>query len=67
MFLQTQHCIKMFFSGLVPRRIRLLADQFNESLKVSKLMVSSKQESVKKLLQDYYVSLCQHLTIVSTS
>ncbi|XP_054263134.1 regulator of nonsense transcripts 2-like [Macrosteles quadrilineatus] len=50
------------FAGLVPRQIRMLSEQFGVSVKSSNLMVGSRQDSVRNLLKDYYISLCQHLT-----
>uniref|UniRef100_A0A1B6LTA5 MIF4G domain-containing protein n=1 Tax=Graphocephala atropunctata TaxID=36148 RepID=A0A1B6LTA5_9HEMI len=49
------------FAGLVPRRIRLLCEQFSMTLKKTTLLGASKQESVRNLLHDYYLSLCRHL------
>jgi hypothetical protein len=50
--------------GLVPRKIRLLAEEFQISLPRSKLLTKEKQRNVKALLKDYYGSLVKHVTKV---
>jgi len=54
----------IFPSGLVPRKIRLLAEQYQVSLPRSKLLTKEKQRNVKALLKDYYSSLVKHVTKV---
>jgi regulator of nonsense transcripts 2 len=51
----------IFLSGLVPRKIRLLAEQYQVSLPRSKLLTKEKQRNVKALLKDYYASLVKHV------
>lgn len=48
-------------SGLVPRKIRLLAEQYQVSLPRSKLLTKEKQRNVKALLKEYYGSLVKHV------
>jgi regulator of nonsense transcripts 2 len=48
-------------SGLVPRKIRLLAEQYQVSLPRSKLLTKEKQRNVKALLKEYYASLVKHV------
>jgi regulator of nonsense transcripts 2 len=54
----------IFLSGLVPKKIRLLAEQYQVSLPRSKLLTKEKQRNVKALLKDYYASLVKHVTKV---
>jgi regulator of nonsense transcripts 2 len=50
-----------FFLGLVPRKIRLLAEEYQISLPRSKLLTKEKQRNVKALLKEYYGSLVKHV------
>ncbi|KAK3865393.1 hypothetical protein Pcinc_028997 [Petrolisthes cinctipes] len=49
------------YMGLVPRRIRLLADQFQMSVPKSDFLPRERQKNVCQLLRDYYASLTRHL------
>jgi hypothetical protein len=51
----------MFNSGLVPRKIRMLAEEYQVSLPRSKLLTKEKQRNVKTLLKEYYGSLVKHV------
>lgn len=55
-----KHCGEDY-AGLVPKKIRELADKTNVTLPKSKLLTPDKQQNVKLLLRDYYNSLCKHL------
>ncbi|XP_014219382.1 regulator of nonsense transcripts 2 [Copidosoma floridanum] len=55
-----KHCGEDY-AGLVPKRVRELADKLNVTLPKSKLLTPDKQQNVRSLLRDYYNSLCKHL------
>ncbi|XP_058806384.1 regulator of nonsense transcripts 2 [Phymastichus coffea] len=55
-----RHCGEDY-AGLVPKRVRELAEKFNVILPKSKLLTPDKQQNVKSLLREYYNSLCKHL------
>ena len=49
------------FAGLVPKRMRELADKHSYEIPQSSLLPSEKQKNVKQLLSDYYASVGKHL------
>ncbi|XP_069694080.1 regulator of nonsense transcripts 2-like isoform X2 [Periplaneta americana] len=55
-----RHCGEDY-AGLVPRKIRMLAENFQVALPRSKLLTKEKQRNVKTLLKDYYASLVKHV------
>lgn len=56
-----RHCGEEY-AGLVPRSVLRLSTQFPEMvLPVSTLLPPDKQQNLKNLLRDYYVSLCKYL------
>ncbi|KDR21260.1 regulator of nonsense transcripts 2 isoform X2 [Zootermopsis nevadensis] len=55
-----RHCGEDY-AGLVPRKIRLLAEEYQILLPRSKLLTKEKQRNVKTLLKDYYGSLVKHV------
>ncbi|PSN43999.1 Regulator of nonsense transcripts 2 [Blattella germanica] len=55
-----RHCGEDY-AGLVPRKMRLLSEQYSVTLPRSKLLTKEKQRNVKALLKDYYGSLMKHV------
>ncbi|XP_047478568.1 regulator of nonsense transcripts 2-like [Penaeus chinensis] len=55
-----RHCGEDYM-GLVPRKIRLLADQFHMTIPKSDFLPPERQKNVRQLLKDYFVSLSKHL------
>ncbi|KAL3204690.1 hypothetical protein MRX96_011670 [Rhipicephalus microplus] len=55
-----KHCGEDF-AGLVPRRIRILAQKYIRDVPVSDLLTPDKQKSLLSILREYYRSLCRHL------
>lgn len=53
--------MRYWFSGLVPRKIREYSEKHNKELPKSTFLLPEKQQNVRALLKDYYVSLCKHL------
>ncbi|XP_075233802.1 regulator of nonsense transcripts 2-like isoform X2 [Lycorma delicatula] len=55
------------FAGLVPQRIRFLSECYNIEVPRNNLLSTEKQETIRNLLKEYYVSLCRHLLKVHTN
>ncbi|KAL1487315.1 hypothetical protein MTO96_008098 [Rhipicephalus appendiculatus] len=55
-----KHCGEDF-AGLVPRRIRILAQKYIRDVPISDLLTPDKQKSLQSILREYYRSLCRHL------
>ncbi|XP_071552083.1 regulator of nonsense transcripts 2 isoform X1 [Panulirus ornatus] len=55
-----RHCGEDYM-GLVPRKIRLLSDQFEMSVPKSEFLPRERQKNVRQLLKDYFTSLVKHL------
>lgn len=51
----------MCISGLVPRKMRELSAKYNIEVPKSTFLVPEKQQNVRGLLKDYFVSLSKHL------
>jgi hypothetical protein len=51
-------------SGLVPRKIRIIAEEHKVHVPLSRLLLPEKQKNVRQLFKDYCVSLCKHLVKV---
>ncbi len=49
------------YAGLLPRKIRLLADKHRYEVPEGSLLAPEKKQNVRKLMRDYFVSLCRHL------
>lgn len=49
------------FSGLIPRKVRELSEKYSMEIPRSTLLSPEKQQNVRTLLRDYYVSLSKHL------
>lgn len=58
-------CMDIFFSGLVPRRVHLLAEKYSLEIPKSDLIPPEKQKTVRMLLKDYHANLQKHLLKVS--
>ncbi|XP_050312135.1 regulator of nonsense transcripts 2 isoform X2 [Anthonomus grandis grandis] len=56
----SKHCGDEF-AGLIPRKIRQLSCKFNISVPKSNFLPPEKQQNVRGLLKDYYLSLSKHL------
>ncbi|XP_064604775.1 regulator of nonsense transcripts 2-like isoform X2 [Liolophura sinensis] len=50
------------YAGLIPRRIRELAESHNREVPRSQVLPPERQKACRNLLKDYYQSLCKHLT-----
>ncbi|XP_059473711.1 regulator of nonsense transcripts 2 [Neocloeon triangulifer] len=55
-----RHCGEDY-AGLIPRKIRLLSEEFKMLVPTSKLLMPEKQKNVRQLFKDYCTSLCKHL------
>ncbi|XP_045620961.1 regulator of nonsense transcripts 2 isoform X2 [Procambarus clarkii] len=55
-----RHCGEDYM-GLVPRKIRLLADQFQMAVPKSDFLPRERQKNVRTLIKDYFLSLTKHL------
>lgn len=55
-----KHCGEDF-AGLVPRRMRLLAQKYLRDIPTSDLLSAEKQRPLGALLREYYRSLCRHV------
>jgi len=56
-----KHCGEEY-AGLVPKRIKQLADKYNDiELPKSEFLTSDKQQNLKSLLKDYFKIICKHL------
>ncbi|KAK7082688.1 Regulator of nonsense transcripts upf2, partial [Halocaridina rubra] len=55
-----RHCGEDYM-GLVPRKIRLLAEEFQMAIPQSDFLPKERQKNVRQLLKDYYASLIKHL------
>ncbi|XP_042223985.1 regulator of nonsense transcripts 2-like isoform X2 [Homarus americanus] len=55
-----RHCGEDYM-GLVPRKIRLLADQFQMAVPKSEFLPRERQKNVRQLMKDYFTSLNKHL------
>ncbi|KAH7947478.1 hypothetical protein HPB52_012310 [Rhipicephalus sanguineus] len=55
-----KHCGEDF-AGLVPRKIRILAQKYIRDVPISELLTPDKQKSLQSILREYYRSLCRHL------
>ncbi|XP_069942909.1 regulator of nonsense transcripts 2 isoform X2 [Cherax quadricarinatus] len=55
-----RHCGEDYM-GLVPRKIRLLADQFQMAVPKSEFLPRERQKNVRQLIKDYFLSLTKHL------
>ncbi|XP_077976967.1 regulator of nonsense transcripts 2-like isoform X2 [Glandiceps talaboti] len=55
-----RHCGEDY-AGLIPRKNRLLAEKFGTSLPRSEIFSVEVHKSCRKMLGDYYNSLCKHL------
>lgn len=49
------------YAGLVPRKIRLLADKHRYEVPAGDLLPPEKKRNVLQLLRDYYQTVCKHL------
>ncbi|XP_050515611.1 regulator of nonsense transcripts 2 [Diabrotica virgifera virgifera] len=49
------------YAGLVPRKMKEFSTKYNMEIPKSTFLPSEKQQNVRALLKDYYVSLCKHL------
>lgn len=49
------------YAGLLPRKIRLLSAKYDIPVPKSNFLPSEKQQNVRSLLKDYYLSLSKHL------
>uniref|UniRef100_A0A646QJ82 Regulator of nonsense transcripts 2 n=1 Tax=Hemiscolopendra marginata TaxID=943146 RepID=A0A646QJ82_9MYRI len=55
-----KHCGEDY-AGLIPRKIRLLTEQFGVDIPRSEVLTIERQKNVRMLLRDYFQSLCKHL------
>ncbi|XP_044757061.1 regulator of nonsense transcripts 2 [Coccinella septempunctata] len=55
-----KHCGEDY-AGLVPRKMRLLEEKFKITIPRSTFLPPEKQQNVKSLLRDYFISLSKHL------
>ncbi|EFA00043.2 regulator of nonsense transcripts 2 [Tribolium castaneum] len=55
-----KHCGEDY-AGLVPRKMRELSEKFDIPIPKSTFLPPEKQQNVRTLLRDYYVSLSKHL------
>lgn len=55
-----KHCGEDF-AGLVPRKIRTLAQKYIRDVPISDFLTTDKQKSLLSILREYYRSLCRHL------
>ncbi|XP_064084936.1 regulator of nonsense transcripts 2-like [Macrobrachium nipponense] len=55
-----RHCGEDYM-GLVPRKIRLLSEEFQVTVPQSDFLPKERQKNVRQLLRDYYTSLSKHL------
>ncbi|XP_048738791.2 regulator of nonsense transcripts 2-like isoform X2 [Ostrea edulis] len=51
------------YAGLLPRKIRLLAEKHGVEIPRSTLLPRERQKGCRNLLGDYYQSLCKHLLL----
>lgn len=49
------------FAGLVPRKVRQLAEKHHYAVPSSDLLSTEKQKGIQSLLREYFKSLCRHL------
>lgn len=49
------------YAGLIPRKMRLIADKNRYEIPQSDLLPADKQKNVRQLLKDYFTTLCRHL------
>ena len=49
------------YLGIIPRRIRLLAEKYQKEFPKSDFMTSERQKSVRNLMKEYYKSLVVHV------
>lgn len=52
------------YAGLISQKLRQDAERFKLSVPTSNWLPPDKQNNVKNLLRDYYISLCKHLSQV---
>lgn len=57
-----RHCGEDYM-GLVPRKIRHLADELQMAVPHSDFLPKERQKNVRQLLKDYYTSLSKHLLL----
>ncbi|KAJ6219514.1 hypothetical protein RDWZM_005326 [Blomia tropicalis] len=50
------------FAGLIPRKMKLLAEKFNLTVPICDFLTVERQRGVRNLLKDYYQSLITHVT-----
>lgn len=55
-----KHCGEDF-AGLVPRKIRILAQKYIRDVPISDFLAADKQKGLLSVLREYYRSLCRHL------
>ncbi|XP_044268882.1 regulator of nonsense transcripts 2 [Tribolium madens] len=55
-----KHCGEDY-AGLVPRKMRELSEKFDIPIPKSTFLPPEKQQNVRSLLRDYYISLSKHL------
>ncbi|RZB40617.1 regulator of nonsense transcripts 2, partial [Asbolus verrucosus] len=55
-----KHCGEDY-AGLIPRKMRELSEKYEMPIPKSTLLLPEKQQNVRALLRDYYISLSKHL------
>ncbi|CAL1527027.1 unnamed protein product [Lymnaea stagnalis] len=50
------------YTGIVPRRFRLLSEKYNMEIAKSQFLPPDRQKGCRNLLKDYYSSLVKHVT-----
>ncbi|GFQ70834.1 regulator of nonsense transcripts 2 [Trichonephila clavata] len=55
-----RHCGEDY-TGMVPRRYRLLNDKYHMDIPKSDFLTPDRQKGLRNLLKEYYKSLCRHL------
>uniref|UniRef100_A0A2C9JCU8 Regulator of nonsense transcripts 2 n=1 Tax=Biomphalaria glabrata TaxID=6526 RepID=A0A2C9JCU8_BIOGL len=50
------------YTGIVPRKYRLLSEKYNLEISKSQLLPPDRQKGCRNLLKDYYTSLVKHVT-----
>lgn len=56
-----KHCGEDY-AGLVPRKVRELSEKYSMEIPRGSLLSPEKQQNVRTLLKEYYISLSKHLT-----
>jgi regulator of nonsense transcripts 2 len=55
-----KHCGEDY-AGLLPRKIRVLADMHRYEIPTSSVLPTDKHKNVRQLLKEYYKTVCKHL------